>query len=115
MLEALLTLTAVSLLGSALVPATILVMARLGCFEPIEFVAFGHLWRFNRQGWSSDAIASEGVQRENRHLAPLEKAILIPIAVVFGPIVLLWAAVDFIFFWDGNSGSGGVYRHSKRT
>jgi hypothetical protein len=49
MTKALLVLFTVAIFGSMLVPLTVLVMARLGYLEPVQFVAFGRRWRFQRE------------------------------------------------------------------
>jgi hypothetical protein len=44
--EAIFTIFLVAVLGSLTVPATMLVLARIGYFEPIRFDLFGRTWSF---------------------------------------------------------------------
>lgn len=45
-LEAIISVAVIALCGSLTVPLAMLVLARLGYFEPIEFKLFGKVWRF---------------------------------------------------------------------
>jgi hypothetical protein len=51
MASALFTVFVISFLGSLSVPLAMLLLSRLGLFEPISFAAFGRVWDF-RPRWS---------------------------------------------------------------